>query len=750
MIQRSRFGDIWAVLCLIALWLLFFWRIFTPVVTDQISLREGDFSGQFFAFAGYQQARFSAGEIPLWNPYNNGGLPFIADTQAAVFYPPRLVTIALSNVSGNGWQYNALQLEMAAHVLIYSLLFYAVLRRLMLGEQESCHGSLIGAVIAAYGGYATGYPPLQLAILEAMTWFPIALLGLHEATRFTYIRWRWLAVAGLGLGLSWLAGHPQTSWMITYVLIAYGVYRAWSQSYPLGQILIALLAFGGFTLGITAVQFLPGLEYLLLTTRSELSFAEKANGFPFQDLLQFFVPNVVSLWSPLYIGLCGLVMVALAIWHRRPNYFFWLLVALFALLYAFGGNSPIYHLAYHILPGARFFRGQERMALIVANSLAILASLGASYFFSHVEPHQQKYYIRPLSGLAFGLIGLAIVIFIIWLGNKENYAHALPYFAFSAFIATLLLGIFASTFNSRAWRNFAFSGLVIFELFAVGLQSPNYEPIPASERVSSSPPAFLDPILKDRENYPFRVDGFRGLTDNYGSLYRVMDIRGISPLFLSGPQRIIYKNYVNNPLAWELFAVRYVFSTESTISAENVVISQFETEQGVIQLRQLTNPRPFALLIYDVEILDSDEFAFALLNDPLFDERQTIILAQEPSLTLPSEPIKSRPAKVISFTPESFIITATTPENAILSVAHVDYPGWRAYLDGEPTPILRAYGALSAIAVPKGDHTITFVFEPPLYQLGAILSLVTWSSFIILMCVWLFEKRTVGRHLGYR
>ena len=28
------------------------------------------------------------GEIPLWNPYNNGGLPFIADTQAAVFYPP--------------------------------------------------------------------------------------------------------------------------------------------------------------------------------------------------------------------------------------------------------------------------------------------------------------------------------------------------------------------------------------------------------------------------------------------------------------------------------------------------------------------------------------------------------------------------------------------------------------------------------------------------------------------------------------
>ncbi|MBC7814567.1 MAG: hypothetical protein H7175_25655, partial [Burkholderiales bacterium] len=125
----AKSHDFRAVVALVALWLLFFWRLFTPIVGDQASLTKGDFSGQFVAFAGYQYQRFTEGEVPLWNPYNNGGLPFIADTQAAVFYPPRLATIALARLFG-GWSYHALELEMTAHVLAYSLLMYWLVRRL--------------------------------------------------------------------------------------------------------------------------------------------------------------------------------------------------------------------------------------------------------------------------------------------------------------------------------------------------------------------------------------------------------------------------------------------------------------------------------------------------------------------------------------------------------------------------------------------------------------------------------------------
>ena len=143
--------DARAIITLIILWMIFFWRILTPIPEDQASFKQGDFSGQFVAFGAYQYERMSQGEIPLWNPYNNGGLPFIADTQAAVFYPPRLITIALASLSG-GWSYYALELEAILHVLLYSLLMYAFVRRLT----GSVWGAFVSAIIVSYGGFVSG------------------------------------------------------------------------------------------------------------------------------------------------------------------------------------------------------------------------------------------------------------------------------------------------------------------------------------------------------------------------------------------------------------------------------------------------------------------------------------------------------------------------------------------------------------------------------------------------------------------
>src|SRR5690606_40451597 len=60
-------------------------------------------------------------EIPLWNPYNMAGHPFLADTQAAVFYPPRLLTIAASRFTG-GFTYATLQAEALLHYWIGAVL----------------------------------------------------------------------------------------------------------------------------------------------------------------------------------------------------------------------------------------------------------------------------------------------------------------------------------------------------------------------------------------------------------------------------------------------------------------------------------------------------------------------------------------------------------------------------------------------------------------------------------------------------
>ena len=53
-----------------------------------------------------------------------------------------------------------------------------------------------------------------------------------------------------------------------------------------------------------------------------------------------------------------------------------------------------------------------------------------------------------------------------------------------------------------------------------------------------TPPPLIAQVLSDTDG-TFRVDGARGLTDNYGSLYNVQDINGISPLFMEGPYNLI-------------------------------------------------------------------------------------------------------------------------------------------------------------------------------------------------------------------
>src|SRR5260221_9678979 len=264
---RNR-ADLMSVILLIALFLLIFWRMLTPNAVNQQSLVEGDLSGQFVAFAQYQAVRLGQGEVPLWNPYTNGGHPFLADTQAAVFYPPRLLTIALLNLSGGATpqrMYDALQKEMILHTLIASLLMYALLRRLARGQPYSVVAGLVAGVTFAYGGYLTGYPQLQLAVMGAGVWLPLALLGIHEATRHERVGWRWVLLAGVALGLSFLVGHSQTTLFFIYTALAYLGYRCIVQHHSWRIFFIGAAVFGLLGAGLAAVQPIPGWVYIQLT-----------------------------------------------------------------------------------------------------------------------------------------------------------------------------------------------------------------------------------------------------------------------------------------------------------------------------------------------------------------------------------------------------------------------------------------------------------------------------------------------------
>src|SRR6266850_3924915 len=51
----------------------------------------------FFAYplAHFQRECFWRGELPLWNPYNNCGVPFLAQWNTMPLYPPALIYLLL-------------------------------------------------------------------------------------------------------------------------------------------------------------------------------------------------------------------------------------------------------------------------------------------------------------------------------------------------------------------------------------------------------------------------------------------------------------------------------------------------------------------------------------------------------------------------------------------------------------------------------------------------------------------------------
>ncbi|MEM9259610.1 MAG: YfhO family protein, partial [Bacteroidota bacterium] len=57
--------------------------------------------------------------------------------------------------------------------------------------------------------------------------------------------------------------------------------------------------------------------------------------------------------------------------------------------------------------------------------------------------------------------------------------------------------------------------------------------------------------------------------------------------------------------------------------------------------------------------------------------------------------------------------------------------GWKAYIDGQETPVLRANYVLRAIRAPTGQHNIELKFDPPVFKKGVAISWV--SSLIILL-----------------
>jgi hypothetical protein len=82
-------------------------------------------------------------------------------------------------------------------------------------------------------------------------------------------------------------------------------------------------------------------------------------------------------------------------------------------------------------------------------------------------------------------------------------------------------------------------------------------------------------------------------------------------------------------------------------------------------------------------------------------------------------------ADIVERTTNTMRITTTLDKPGLLVVSESYDPGWQAYVDGQPTPVVPADGFLRGVYLDAGRHEVRFVYAPRSFTIGVAISITT-------------------------
>ena len=96
---------------------------------------------------------------------------------------------------------------------------------------------------------------------------------------------------------------------------------------------------------------------------------------------------------------------------------------------------------------------------------------------------------------------------------------------------------------------------------------------------------------------------------------------------------------------------------------------------------------------------------------------------------------------LIKYQPDHLVYQSATTQPQLAVFSEIYYPaGWKAYIDGNESEIIRANYILRALVIPAGQHDIEFRFEPDSYKYGQIISIAGSLLIIALILLFMFIK----------
>lgn len=85
---------------------------------------------------------------------------------------------------------------------------------------------------------------------------------------------------------------------------------------------------------------------------------------------------------------------------------------------------------------------------------------------------------------------------------------------------------------------------------------------------------------------------------------------------------------------------------------------------------------------------------------------------------------KLEEAIIKRYSPNEVIIEARS-EGGVLVLSDLYYPGWKVVVNGKEAPVLKAYGLLRGVVIPRGRSTVIFNYRPYSFYAGIFISLLS-------------------------
>ena len=150
-------------------------------------------------------------------------------------------------------------------------------------------------------------------------------------------------------------------------------------------------------------------------------------------------------------------------------------------------------------------------------------------------------------------------------------------------------------------------------------------------------------------------------------------------------------------------------------------------------LYEFASPMPRAFVIGHTEIAYSGEAMIGQLSQ--IDPREVVIVVEDPWPEGDQQDFQ--PAEIVELSPTRAVINAELDANGFLVLAENYAKGWKATVNGKPAKVVPVYIGFRGVALSPGKHRVEFHYEPPLCNVGLILTaislavvgLLLWNEF---------------------